>query len=524
MSDDHDSLPEPPGAQRWGALATMCLAVTVIVMDGSIVNVALPTLSERLPDVSASRLQWIVDAYLLAFASLLLVAGAAADRFGRRRMLLVGLTLFAATSTGAALAPSAASLIAWRAMMGVGAAMIFPSTLAIIADAFKAPGERRFAISAWAGVSGLGVAIGPVAGGWLLEHYSWGSIFLVNIPLIVAAMMGALTTTRESRDPEGGSLDPVGNVVAALGILMLVGALIEAPELGWVSAPIVASFATAATLLGGFIAWERRARRPMLDPAWFENPSFAAGCLALASAFFCLFGFVFMVTQYFQFVRGYDAFEAGLRTMPFAAFILMGAMLASRLGGERSRRWLVGGGLLLMAIGFAWSTRDQQATSYGLLVAQMGTVGVGLGLVNAAGTEAIMGSLPRSRAGAGSSVNDTVREVGGAFGVALMGSLFNSVYRESLGGALAAAPLPPDAKAMMLKSAGAAGMVIGRIESIGGAAAASRAREAVVNAFLEGFHAASWGACLVALIGGAMAWWRFSARPAKISDEACGDA
>ncbi len=523
MSDAYDSPRDPPGAQRWGALATMCLAVTVIVMDGSIVNVALPTLSERLPGVGTSRLQWIVDAYLLAFASLLLVAGAAADRFGRRRMLLAGLVLFAATSTGAALAPSAATLIAWRAMMGVGAAMIFPSTLAIIADAFKAPGERRFAISVWAGVSGLGVAIGPVAGGWLLQRYEWGSIFLVNIPLILAALIGVLATTQESRDPDGGSLDPIGNVMAALGIFMLVGALIEAPEVGWGSAPIIGSIAAAAMCLGGFISWERRARRPMLDPAWFENADFAAGCLALASAFFCLFGFVFMVTQYFQFVRRYDAFEAGLRTTPFAAFILLGAMLASRLGGEKSRRWLVGGGLLLMAVGFAWSTRDQQSSSYGLLVAQMGAVGVGLGLVNAAGTEAIMGSLPRSRAGAGSSVNDTVREVGGAFGVALMGSLFNSVYRNFLSDALSAAPLPPDAKAMMLKSAGAAGVVVRRIESFGGDAAAAMAREAVVSAFLKGFHAASWGACVVALIGAAMAWWRLSGVSAKISDEACGE-
>jgi len=238
--------------------------VVVIVMDGSIVNVALPTLGRTLADASISRLQWVVDAYILVFAALLLTAGSVSDRVGRKAMLLAGLAVFAGVSIGAAMSGSAASLVAWRALMGIGAAMIFPSTLAIIADAFPEPHLRRVAIALWAGSSGLGVAIGPVAGGWLLTHHAWGSIFLVNLPVCLVAGIGVALSVRESRDAEPRPFDTVGSLLAATGILALVWALIEAPERGWLSPACAGGGAAPAVLLAAFVAWERRVRHPML--------------------------------------------------------------------------------------------------------------------------------------------------------------------------------------------------------------------------------------------------------------------
>jgi EmrB/QacA subfamily drug resistance transporter len=518
MTSDTPSTPGAQGRRRWGALAVVCLAVVVIVMDGSIVNVALPTLAERMPGVTNSHLQWFVDAYILAFASILLTVGVAADRFGRRRMLLAGLAVFGAMSAGAALAATPGQLIVWRTLMGLGAAMIFPATLAIITDAFTDARERRLAIAMWAGVSGLGVAIGPVAGGWLLTRFHWGAIFLVNIPLIIACIAGVLSMVRESRDPAGAALDPIGNCAAMLGVFCLVWGLIEAPTIGWTSWRSVGAFGSAAALLGAFVRWERRSARPMLDLRYFADPRFSAGCAAITAAFFGLFGFVFMVTQYFQFVHRYDALAAGLRTTPFAAFILAGAVLAPRIEGRIGARALIATGLLMMGAGFAWTTRDTAATAYLLMVLQMGLLGVGLGMVNAAATEAIMGSLPLARAGTGSSVNDTAREVGGAFGVAVMGSLFNAVYRAAIGADLARAPLPAEAREAIRQSIGMAAVVIDRVEAAAGAAAAEAVREPIVAAFLQGFHAASWVACAATTLGAAVVWLRLGRVSAKFSD------
>jgi EmrB/QacA subfamily drug resistance transporter len=487
-------------------------------MDGSIVNVALPTLAEHMQGVTNSHLQWFVDGYILSFASLLLTAGVMADRLGRRRVLLVGLVVFAAMSVGGAMAASPAQLIGWRVLMGIGAAMIFPSTLAIITDAFTDPGERRLAIAIWAGVSGLGVAIGPVAGGWLLTRFHWGAIFLVNLPLIALAMAGAVALVRESRDPDGGALDPLGNGAAALGVLCLVWGLIEGPEVGWASWRSAGALAAAGLLLALFVAWERRTARPMLDLRFFAQGRFSAGCVAITCAFFGLFGFVFMVTQYFQFVHGYDALEAGIRTTPFAGFILVGAILASQCERCFGARVPITVGLLLMSVGFAWTTVDTASTPYNMMVLQMGVLGVGLGLVNAAATEAIMGALPQARAGTGSSVNDTAREIGGAFGVAAMGSIFNTLYRSEIGASIREAPLPAEAKEGLVRSVGMAVEVIRRVEALAGADAAQAVRAPVVEAFLRGFHGASWVACAATAVGASAVWMTMPRESAKFTD------
>lgn len=487
--------------RRWVALAFVCLAVLVIVMDGSIVNVALPTLAVKLPGATNSRLQWIVDAYILSFAALLLTSGSAADRFGRRRMLLLGLAVFGLVSIGAAMATTSDGLILWRVLMGVGAAMIFPATLAIITEDFPEPALRRTAIALWAGSSGLGVAIGPVAGGWLLAHLHWGAIFLVNVPVVVAALIGIRWCVRESKDAHRSRFDPVGGALSILGVLSLVWGLIEAPERGWFSAVTIASLAGAALLLASFVAWEGRVASPMLDVRHFRNRAFSGGCVAIAAAFFGLFGFVFMVTQYFQFLRGYDALSAGIRTTPFAGFILLGALLAARHGQRFGARLVIPTGLALMSFGFAWAAGDGMETSYSEMVWQMGVLGVGLGLVNAAATDTIMASLPLNLAGTGSSINDTLREVGGTLGVAGMGSAFNAVYRGRIDDALRAAPLPESAKALVRSSIGAAGAVLERVEEIAGLDAAQALGRPIKEAFLSGFQASCWIACGAAAAG-----------------------
>ncbi|MFI4883453.1 MAG: MFS transporter, partial [Phycisphaerales bacterium JB064] len=362
-----------------------------------------------------------VDSYILAFAALLLTAGSAADRFGRRRVMVLGLIIFGLMSVGGALSQTAGQLIAWRAAMGVGAAMIFPSTLAIITDVFTDVAQRRRAIAVWAGSSGLGVALGPVAGGWLLEHFHWGSVFLINLPVIAVVLVGSAVFVPTSADPQPHRFDPAGNVLAVLAIVALVFGLIEGPVYGWKSPQIVIALSLSALLWSFFVWWEARTSAPMLDVRVFLQRRFSGACVAISAAFFGLFGFVFMVTQYLQFVQGYSALQAGVRTLPFAGFILCGAAAAAKLGSHRRQAWLSGTGLVLMGAGFAWVSQDTQHTPYLTLVWQMSLLGVGLGLVNASATEVIMNALPASKAGVGSSINDTTRELGGTLGVAAMG-------------------------------------------------------------------------------------------------------
>lgn len=488
----------------------MTLAVTVIVMDGSIVNVALPTLARTLEGASNSHLQWIVDSYILAFAALLLTAGSAADRFGRRMVMVLGLVVFGLMSAGGATSQTAGQLIAWRAAMGVGAAMIFPSTLAIITDAFVDPGQRRRAIAVWAGSSGLGVALGPVAGGWLLEHFHWGSVFLVNLPVIAVVLVGSACFVRPSADPRPHGFDPAGNVLAVLAIVTLVFGLIEGPVYGWNSWPIAGSLSASVVLWSFFVWWEARTSSPMLDVRVFLGRRFTGACVSISAAFFGLFGFVFMVTQYLQFVQGYSALQAGVRTLPFAGFILFGAAAAARLGSDRRQGWISALGLALMGAGFAWVSQDVEQTPYATLVWQMSLLGVGLGLVNAAATEVIMNALPASKAGVGSSINDTTRELGGTLGVAAMGSVFNSVYRGHITDGFAGSPMPADAVEAIRQSLGGAMLVLDRVEQVAGRTAQMAARVPVVGAFERGFHASAWVACGGALLGAVLTAWLMS--------------
>jgi DHA2 family multidrug resistance protein-like MFS transporter len=484
-------------SRRWWILAVLCLSLFMVVVDNTIVNVALPSLSLEL-GASTTQLQWIVDAYTLVFSALLLAAGHIGDRFSRRLALQAGLVVFAATSVLAALTTSTAQLIGARALMGVGAALVFPATLAIIVAVFTDVRERAAAIGIWSGVTGLAVAAGPVTGGLLLEHFWWGSIFLVNVPIALLALVAGRFLVPDSRDPDPGRLDRVGLVTSVLAVGLAIWAIIEGGHRGWTSPEVVAGGAASLLLLAWFIRFESRQVHPLLDVRLFTNPRFSAASLAIASAFFGLFGFIFLITQYLQLVQGYSPLEAGLRTVPFAittgAFSPLSIALMHRLGTKR----VVATGLGLMSTGFLMaSTLDAGSAYVGPVLASMVVMAAGLGLTTSPATEAIMGALPEAKAGVGSAVNDTTRELGGTLGVALVGSVFASIYApavaESLGG------LPDELVAAAGESMGAAVAISG--QAPGGDLVLAAAQDA----FMSGFAAGSLVAAAATAIGAVLA-------------------
>ncbi len=477
----------------------VCLASFVTVLDGTIVNVALPTLTTEL-GATTRQLQWIVDAYLLVFTGLLLAAGGLGDRYGRRRALLAGLVLFGVTSALAGSADSAGGLILGRAAMGVGAALIFPATLAIITDVFREPGERAKAIGAWSAVSGIGVAAGPITGGWLLEHFWWGSVLFVNVPVVIVAVIATVRMIPESKDREAQRLDVPGLLLSIAAIFVLVLTIIEAPSWGWTAPATLLGFASAAVLLAAFVAWQLRIEHPLLPVRIFRNLRFSAASVSVTAAFFALFGFIFLITQYFQLVRAYTPLQAGVRTLPVALSIAAAAVTSPRLAARIGTTRVVAGGLALMAASFAWISTASAATPYLEIVGQMVLLGLGLGATTAPATESIMGSLSADRAGIGSAVNDTTRELGGTLGVAVLGSVFSSVYVGALADGAIVTSLPEEARAATESSVGAAGAIAPGLGEIAPAYLAE-----VSEAFLSGLSAACLVAAVVAAAGSVFA-------------------
>ncbi len=509
--DQRHDTDRPPGnepgtegcPQRWAVLAVVCLAVFVTVLDGTIVNVALPSFAVDL-GASTRQLQWIVDSYLLVFTGLLLAAGGLGDRFGRKRLLMIGLLVFGATSAVAGSVGSSGSLIVARALMGIGAAMIFPATLAILTNVFRDPAERAKAIGIWSAVSGVAVAAGPITGGWLLEHFWWGSVFFINVPISILVAAAAWRLVPESREDDAPPLDRTGVVLSIAAITALVFTIIEAPEWGWLSATTLAGFGVAAALLVIFVRWELRVDHPMLPVSIFRNLRFSAASVAITSAFFALFGFIFLITQYFQLVRGYGPLEAGVRTLPVAGSIAVASVLAPRIVSRVGTTAVVRTGLTLLASAFVWiAFRVEVDTSYLEIAGQMVFLGVGLGATTAPATESIMGSLSADKAGIGSAVNDTTRELGGTLGVAIIGSVFSSVYVSALDGAgsdSTFAQLPPQAQELTRESVGAARIVANEL----GAGAAPYLAE-VNDAFLSGLGVGCLVAAAVAFSGAVFA-------------------
>jgi EmrB/QacA subfamily drug resistance transporter len=493
--------------RRWATLSILCVSLLVIVIDNTIVNVALPTLVRDL-GTSISDLQWVVDAYTLVFAGLLLTAGSLGDRFGRKRALTAGLLVFGGASAAAAFAGGVGSLIAARAVMGVGAALIMPATLSILTNVFTDPRERALAIGLWSGVAGVAVALGPVTGGFLLDHFWWGSVFIVNVPIVVAAVVAGHFLVPNSRNPEQPKLDLVGAALSIVGLGALVAAIIEAPSNGWTDPLILAGFAVAVVALATFVWWERRIDEPMLDVRFFANPRFTAASVNVTLVFFALFGFIFLATQYLQFVLGYSAFEAGVRTLPFAFALMVMAPLSSKAVHWFGTKRVVVTGMLLFASGLVVASTSTVDSGYPRVMLAMVLMGAGMGLAVAPATESIMGALPLHQAGVGSAVNDTSREVGGALGVAIVGSMLSSLYSANLDAKLPAnAPAPVREAAE--QSVGAALQVSSQVGRFG-APLADAARESFVYAMSR----ASLVTAAVALLGALLAWRFLPARAA----------
>src|SRR6266508_1269978 len=383
------------GSRRWWALAALGLTVLTIGFDATILNVALPTLATAL-HASTGALQWMVDAYVLVFAGLLLSMGALGDRFGRKRLILVGLVLFGAASVLATYAGSTGPLIAARAIMGIGAAVLTPIAAAVLPVIFP-PQERAKAISFFAIGMGVGVPLGPIIGGYLLKHFWWGSVFLVNVPVVVVALVAVMLLVPESKDPAPPRIDVVGGL-----------------------------------LIAAFVAWERRTAQPMIDLTLFARPRFLWGTVAMTVASFGLFGLLFVLPQYLQAVQGNDALGTGVRLLPMMAGLIVGARTSEKLGSRFGARVPVAGGLLVIAGGLAVGALTTVDSGYGFAALWLSIVGAGVGLTLAPAMDAVLGELPPERAGSGTALTMTLRQVGGALGVALLGSISAAAYTDRL--------------------------------------------------------------------------------------------
>jgi EmrB/QacA subfamily drug resistance transporter len=419
-------------ARRWWTLGVLCLSLLIIVMDNTILNVAIPSLIKDL-DASNSEIQWIIDAYTLVFAGLLLTSGSLSDRFGRKGALQAGIVIFALGSASAALSTTTMHLIASRAFMGIGGALIMPSTLSILTNVFRDPRERGRAIAVWAGFAGLAVAIGPVTGGLLLRHFEWSSVFWVNLPLGALALIAGYFLVPTSRDPSQGKLDPLGAVLSIVGLGALLFGIIEGPSHGWSDPWVVAGFIVGITALASFIAWELHTPNPMLDMRFFKNPRFTAANSAITLTFFAMFGSMFLMTQYWQFVHGYSPLGAGLRVIPYACVMMVVAPMSARIVERLGTKRVVTTGLLVIATSLLSLSFIHATTPYVVVISLFCVMAAGMGMTTAPATESVMGSLPREKAGVGSAVNDTTRQVGGALGVAVIGSIVSSVYAANVG-------------------------------------------------------------------------------------------
>jgi EmrB/QacA subfamily drug resistance transporter len=497
--------------RRWAILGVLILALFGVTLDNTILNIALPTLARDL-QASASELQWMVDSYVLVFAGLLLVAGALSDRYGRRLMLIIGLALFGLGSLLAPFVGSATQLILLRAFMGLGAAFVMPATLSIIADVFAAD-ERPRAIAAWSAVSGLGIVVGPILGGWLLEHFPWASVFVVNVPFVALGILATLAVVPESKAPGKTPLDPIGAVLSVAGLTALIYGIIEIPSQGWDEPLVLASLVGAAVLLGAFLAWERRVAHPMLDVRLFLDRRFSSASLSVTLTFFSLMGALFFLTQYMQGVLGLSAFDTGLRFIPIALGIVLAGGTSAALMQRLGARLVTVAGLAVVALGLAAMATLGLHSSDLQLGGVLFVIAAGIGLAMTPATDAIMGALPAEQFGVGSAVNDTTREIGGALGVAVLGSLFAASYSGAVAGVTQGLP---DAAAAAIRESLAGAQGVG---SLVGGPAGQTIVEAAQRAFVD---AMSWTSLIgmgFAIAGAVVAFVFMPDRAVATSDE-----
>ena len=474
-----DTIDPEAYARRWKTLAVLSLSLLIIGLDNTVLNVALPTLQTHF-SASGSTLQWIVDAYLLAFAGVLLTMGTLGDRFGRKRALQWGLGLFGVASVLAAFAQSADQLIVLRAAMGIGGAMIMPATLSVIMDVFPRE-ERGKAIGIWSAIAGVGIGLGPFVGGLLLEFSSWSAVFWLNVPIVVVALVAGLRLVPESRDPAPGAFDLRGATLSIAMLVTLVYGIIEATPRGWTDPLVLGCFVAAALLALAFVAWERRVPAPMLPLDFFRDPRFTVASVGVGLVFFAMMGSVFAFTQYLQFAHGYSALEAGAAMLPLALGLVIGSGASNRLVGSAGRSRVIAGGLIgvaaVLSTSLAW-TPEMAPVLLGLV-----TFGLALsmGAAMAPATASVMSAVPEARAGVGSAMSDVTRQVGGALGVAVIGSIIGTAYSRGMSG-------EPDAAA---DSVGAAHAVAGQAGGSAGRELADTAGRAFTDALGIGLTAAA---------------------------------
>jgi EmrB/QacA subfamily drug resistance transporter len=428
----------------------------MVNLDNTILNVALPTLVRRL-GATTGQLQWIVDAYAIVFGGTLLVAGSVADRLGRKRLFLTGLVVFGGGSLAAAFSGSVDSLILWRAVMGAGAAMTIPAGLSIVNDLFRDPVERAKAVGTWAGTVGLGIAVGPVAGGLLLSRFWWGSVFLVNVPVVAAGFVGTLTLVPESRSLNTRAPDPLGALLSMGGLGLVLWSIIEGPDRGWGSAEVLGTALAGLAVVAAFLAWEYRTDHPMLPLGYFRSRRFSVAAASLGFGVFALLGGLFIMTQFLQFSLGYSPLAAGVRVLPVSAVLAAGALASHRLVKWTGTKLTAAGALLLIVGGLAQvAAAGSVDATYLQELPGMLLMGLGAGLLLPACTDSVLGALSRDDAGVGSATNSTSMQVGGAVGVAVIGSVLSTRYQDHMHTVLAGRQIPAVAAHAILGSIGGA--------------------------------------------------------------------
>lgn len=489
--------------RRWFLLGVMCLSLVMVVMSVSGINVALPSMQQSL-QADATDLQWIVDSYAIVFAGLLLTAGAIGDRFGRKLALMGGLAVFAGGSLIGALADTSEVVIVSRAIAGIGAAFIMPATLSLISAIFP-PHERGKAIAIWAGFAGAGGALGPLVvgflltGWWVSPSFWWGSAFVVNVVTSLAVLIAVALFAPRSRDDSSTPLDPVGAGLSLIGVAALLFGIIEGPDKGWSDGNVVGAFVLASAALAVFAVWEMRTEHPMLPMPLFRDRSFSTGSGVITFGFLVMFGFFFLITQYYQFVRGWSPLEAGAANLPFAFTMIAVSPRSDGFVHRFGRNKVIATGFTSIAAGFVVLSTMSPSTSYLVIVGGLVLLAAGMGITLAPATGAIMASVPLNKAGVGSAVNDTTRELGGALGIAVLGSIVASSYRgrfdtSGLSGAPAAA------------AGESIGGAIGVARSIGGERGAALLHEAGV-AFTDAVSTAFAVSAVIAVIAGAVLLW-----------------
>ncbi len=434
-----DYIPEDVYKKRWYTLGVLCLSLLVVMVGNTALNVALPILAKDLTATN-TQLQWMVDSYSLVFAGFLFTAGALGDRFGRKGILQLGLVLFACASIYAGtLADSATALVGARAVMGLAGALIMPATLSILTNVFPTK-ERARAVGIWAGMSGAGVAFGPLITGFVLEHFSWHAVFLINVPLIALALLLGVFLVPRTTDPEHTSLDLVGSGLSVVGLVSLVYGIIEAPHHGWLSVETIAIVAFGLVVMSIFVWWELRVKNPMLDVKLFKIPAFGVSALVLTLVFFAMMGIFFNMSQLLQFIYGYSPLESAVRMLPMAFAMMIAAPMAPFLVEKFGKKIPVAGGMFLVALGTLLLSRVGVGSSYYLLLISMMVVAVGMSIAMSPTTDLLMSAVPRNRAGMGSAMNDTTRELGASLGIAILGSILASQYSHNIAPIASRAP------------------------------------------------------------------------------------